>query len=624
MPRIDETAYRQLKAVPTEQELRELYTPTLEERDLARQHTTGKPALVAFLALLKTFQHLGYAVALSSVPMPIVSHIAKQMDCQVTGQELITYDLSGTRRRHLQIIRTHLKIVAEGSAMREAMEQAMREACESKDDVIDLINIAIEQLIRKRFELPAFSTLERAAKRIRAEVTSGLHTQIASAITEAEQEAIDRLFLVNRETGETTWQALKVDPQNPTLSHFEALMARTSWLLSVPISTKALASVPDLKIQRFATEAFSLDANRMKDLQERKRLTLALSLLRVQRAQILDDVAEMFCKRMLKIQHQGQEAFEFAQRAARERVTRLVETLRDVTRAYEQEGTSAERLEAIDKVYDGNSTSILSDCEAQLALLANTSFPFLCTFVSRHRASLFRFLSTVTLRSPHQNKAMEETIQFLQANEHRSGRYLRTARVERQRGTPPKIIPLVDLSWMSDTWRRIVTGKPGRKPFPERVDRQHFEACVFTQILGDLKTGDLYVEGSDRYANTWAQGISWETYRTSIDAYGEMLGFPVDGPGFVAHLKTWLATIAEETDRAFPNARVTIERGEPIIHKTPRRSPPAGLKRLEKLLIPKLKDSHVLDLMADVQHWLNWCNPLARSPVLRPSWRMQF
>lgn len=399
MPRIDETAYRQLKAAPTERELRELYTPTLDERQLAREHTTGKPALVAFFVLLKTFQHLGYTVALSSVPMPIVAHVAKQLECQVAGQDLINYDLSGTRRRHLQFIRVHLQIVAEGSAMREAMEQAMREACESKDDVIDLINIAIEQLIRQRFELPAFSTLERTAKRIRAEVASGLHTQITTAITPAEQEAIDRLFLVDAETGESTWQALKVDPQNPTLSHFEALMARTNWLLALPISTEALASVPDAKIQRFATEALALDANRMKDLQVRKRSTLALSLLRVQRAQILDDVAEIFCKRMLKIQHQGQEAFDLAQKAAREHVTRLIEALRDVTNAYEKEGTVTERMEAIDSVYGGASAQILNDCEAQLALLANTSFPFLRTFVSRHRASLFRFLSTVTLRS---------------------------------------------------------------------------------------------------------------------------------------------------------------------------------------------------------------------------------
>ena len=113
MPRIDETAYRQLKATPTDRELRELYTPTLDERLLAQQHTTGKPALVAFLVLLKTFQHLGYAVPLTSVSMLIVSHIADQMQCSVTGADLINYDLSGTRRRHLQVIRAHLQISAD-------------------------------------------------------------------------------------------------------------------------------------------------------------------------------------------------------------------------------------------------------------------------------------------------------------------------------------------------------------------------------------------------------------------------------------------------------------------------------------------------------------------------------
>lgn len=473
---------------------------------------------------------------------------------------MIAYDLSGTRRRHLQVIRTHLQIIADGEAMRQAMEQAMREACESKDDLIDLINIAIEQLIRQRYELPAFSTFERAAKRIRAENASALHTQVAELLTLQEQDAIDRLFVVDPETEESTWMALKVDPKNPTLSHFEEVMERAAWLMALPISTDALARLPEVKIQRFATEALALDAHRMREIQVRKRSTLALSLLRVQRAQVLDDVAEMFCKRLLKIQHQGQEAFELSQKAARERLARLVEALRDVTQAYEKEGTINERMEAIDAVYGGNSAKILADCEAQLALMANTYFPFLRVFVSRHRASLFRFLSTVTLRSPHQNKALEETIQFLQANEHRSGQYLRTARSEHHRGKPKQIIPLVDLSWMSDTWRRIVTGQSRRALHPERVHRQHFEACVFTQILWDLKTGDLYIEGSDRYANTWAQGMSWEDYTASVEDYGEMLGFPVDGPGFVAHLKTWLSTIAQEVDQAFPESRVTIDR----------------------------------------------------------------
>ena len=36
-----------------------------------------------------------------------------------------------------------------------------------KDNPADLINIALEELIRRRFELPAFSTLDRMADDIR-------------------------------------------------------------------------------------------------------------------------------------------------------------------------------------------------------------------------------------------------------------------------------------------------------------------------------------------------------------------------------------------------------------------------------------------------------------------------
>jgi hypothetical protein len=86
-----------------------------------------------------------------------------------------------------------------------------------------------------------------------------------------------------------------------------------------------------------------------------------------------------------------------------------------------------------------------------------------------------------------------------------------------------------------------------------------------------------------------------------------MLGFPVDGPGFVAHLKTWLSTIAQEVDRVFPDSHVMVDHGEPVIHTSACRNAPAELKKLEKLLAPKIQDVHLLEIMAHVQHWVHWC-----------------
>ena len=47
-----------------------------------------------------------------------------------------------------------------------------------------------------------------------------------------------------------------------------------------------------------AAEARTFDAARMLEIEPQKRLTLAVSLLKVQSNRVLDDLAEMFIKRM--------------------------------------------------------------------------------------------------------------------------------------------------------------------------------------------------------------------------------------------------------------------------------------------------------------------------------------
>ena len=50
-----------------------------------------------------------------------------------------------------------------GPPARKAFLRAMVEAARTKDDLADLINVALEELVRCRFELPAFGTLDRGS-----------------------------------------------------------------------------------------------------------------------------------------------------------------------------------------------------------------------------------------------------------------------------------------------------------------------------------------------------------------------------------------------------------------------------------------------------------------------------
>src|SRR6266567_1481603 len=419
MPTEPETAYPRFKSTVTDRELREVYTPTPDECDLARQNTTGSVAQVAFLILLKTFQRLGYAVSLTAVPVRVVDHIANQGGLTVTTADLIGYDASGTRRRHLRIIRTHLGISAYGPEAQAAMEQAMAEAALSKDDLIDLINIALEEMVRQHWELPAFSAFSRAAMKIRSRVNNGFHAHIGTQLSDEHLHQIDHLFATDPHTHESPWNRLREDPGKPNLNHLKELLDHITWLASFQIATQALVTIPDVKIKRFAAEAQTLDAARMQNMRSRKRYTLALCLLATQYAQALDDLAEMVIKRLLKLHQQGKEAFEAYRNSQQKRIDELIEVLRDVTVAYRGEGTDQERMVAIDTVFDGKSAEVLQDCETHLAFVTNTYYPFLRKFYGSHRALLFKFLDTVTLLTSGHGFGSDHCVSASQRSTHR-------------------------------------------------------------------------------------------------------------------------------------------------------------------------------------------------------------
>jgi hypothetical protein len=95
------------------------------------------------------------------------------------------YDDSGTHHRHLQVIRAALSVQPYSHPARRLILQVMEEAARTKHDVADLINVAIEELSRQRWELPAFVTLHRAARHVRAVVARRYYQRIAEAVSRA-------------------------------------------------------------------------------------------------------------------------------------------------------------------------------------------------------------------------------------------------------------------------------------------------------------------------------------------------------------------------------------------------------------------------------------------------------
>ena len=98
------------------------------------------------------------------LPAIDIRHVFRCAALAESPEQLQTYDASSARDRHTALIREVLGVTAYGPAARDVAVETCLQAARTRDDLPDLINMAIEELIRQRFELPAFSTLLRIAR----------------------------------------------------------------------------------------------------------------------------------------------------------------------------------------------------------------------------------------------------------------------------------------------------------------------------------------------------------------------------------------------------------------------------------------------------------------------------
>lgn len=176
-----DTAYPRFKSRPSETELERFYTPTENERTFCDAYTRSATRL-GFVLLLKAYQRLGYFVTSDQIPGAIIDHIAAAIGERGDRDNLRQYDVSQARRKHLSAVRQFLEVKPFDDDGKTLLRQTFGEAALTKEDVIDIINIGIEVLVRYRYELPAFDTLVREARAQRVATNQTLFSQIQNAL----------------------------------------------------------------------------------------------------------------------------------------------------------------------------------------------------------------------------------------------------------------------------------------------------------------------------------------------------------------------------------------------------------------------------------------------------------
>jgi TnpA family transposase len=258
--------------------------------------------MLALMVMLKSFQRLGYFVTIESVPTAIIAHLRK---CLNLSAKVSAIPSVRSRRYYQKAIRTYLDIKPYNQAASKLAATVIARTALVMEHPADLLNVAIEELVKERYELPAFSTLDRLVGHIRAVTNNRLFQRVGAGLSELEQIYLDLLVEPNCQDSTATLNLLKSPPKKATLSHLKELLNKFNQLISFGDAQQKLSVIAPTKVKYFAAFAKSLDSSELREFTLNKRRTLLLCLLYQAQVKTRDHLVSMFLKRIQTIHNQA-------------------------------------------------------------------------------------------------------------------------------------------------------------------------------------------------------------------------------------------------------------------------------------------------------------------------------
>jgi nucleoid DNA-binding protein len=298
MSSVHETAYPRFKPNLTNQELVEIYTPSLDECKFVCDCVRAEEQL-SLLVLLKIGQRLGYFINPSEVPANITDHIAKCAQLEHTDNEkFLKLEKTGSRHRLRDLARNYLGIKAFDLDSKELVSRISEEAAETKQELADIINVVIEEMVRQRIELPGFSTLQRVARRSRSNVNNRLYDSIHGSLSPKIKNQLTDMLEIGDGHTLSTWQKLKQEPKKPTNKEVRSYLIHLSWLKQWVASLPDVNQIPVARWRQMVLESRALDIAGLKKLKPAKRYALIVVLSHSQLRNAMDDAVTILIRKL--------------------------------------------------------------------------------------------------------------------------------------------------------------------------------------------------------------------------------------------------------------------------------------------------------------------------------------
>ncbi|MFF7234508.1 DUF4158 domain-containing protein [Streptomyces sioyaensis] len=478
MASVERTAYPRFKRIISERELAQFFTPDEAEVAWAAKRTHERPErLITLLVLLKCCARLGYFPDLADIPEPVVERIRETITVPLGAPVGFPADRSAERYRSW--VRAHLGLVHDPARARAIAMAAMEEAAPVRASVVDLVNVALEELVREGLELPAFSTLDRMAASVRTRVEGEICARIAVRVGSA-RERLAELLVVPDGERRSPFDVVKEPGRRATWSRFRQHGERVDLVDGFGDAGSWVEGVAAARVSAFSEQARVLSVGEMLDISQPRRTALLACTVAKARARVRDEFVVMLSKRMTRHGKRAQEELMALERRHKASTEQLLVAYKDVLTVLKEhvvderaDRTGQDSLEdalavkRIRKVVEtgGGFDAQLAEIEALAAYRGGNWTPLVERFFRPDRPTMFKLAQTLTFVPTSRDRSVLDALEHALAHRHLTRELISDVIVDSPvaTGAGDRAEPrALDLSFASVQWRATGIRRTGR------------------------------------------------------------------------------------------------------------------------------------------------------------------
>ena len=578
----------------SESDLIQYFTLTADDRvEVQRQRQA--PNQLGFALQLCALRYLGYCPDdLQQTPAKILEFIAKQLT--VTSDVLGSYGKRAqTRTDHFQQVQQYLGFRMPTPQELKQLEQWLLERALEHDKPSFLFQQAADKLYADQIVRPGVTVLERMVSTVRNQAMQVTYKLMKPLLKSSGRKFLDQLLVNNDDIHaiRLTWLRRPATSNSPR--EILRVIEKIHFLRAHQVHDWDLSALNPNRLKFLARIAQKSSIKSLRRMPVERRYPLLIAFAQQLLIEATDEAADLYIRCLADTQARARrdlKEFRLREAVAINEKVRLLRQLGEVILDPQVED-SAVRPDIFERVSQERLEAAINDCERLVRPAQDESTDYFAARYSYLRQFAPAFLKTFTFRSNRKKDPLLEAIEVLrELNE--------TGKRQVPQDTP--------MDFISSSWKPYILDEQGK------IQRRYYELSVLWELRHTLRSGNVWIEGSRRYANPESYLIPKEKWSQMSTEFCQMMALPQTGQERLVQLDEQLneqMTQLVKTLKDNPDIRLEYERI--VISPLDAQEEPQRIKTLKALVNQCLPQVDLTDLLIEVDQLTGFSDALVHS-----------